>query len=101
MAETGYDRIVEAFDKDETAGSFLDVHGEGGFAIGVYRMSDEITRLRTARDELVEGLEAIYDTARRKDWQMNTYDMEDALDDLVMIGGKARALIAKHGDDHG
>ncbi len=45
-AEFGYARIVEAFDKDETAGSFLREDGEGGFASGVYRMAREIKRLR-------------------------------------------------------
>jgi len=42
----GYDRIVELFDKDETAGSFLREDGEGGFSSGVYRMAREIERLR-------------------------------------------------------
>ncbi len=61
-------------------------------------MLAEIDRLRAARDELVAGLEAIYDTARRKDWQMKTYTIEDTFVDLDMIGGKARPLIAKHGN---
>lgn len=42
----GYDRIVEMFDKDATAGHFLREDGEGGFASGVYRMAREIDRLR-------------------------------------------------------
>lgn len=42
----GYFRVVKAFDEDETANSFLSEDGEGGFAAGVYRMADEIRRLR-------------------------------------------------------
>ena len=41
-----YRRIIEIFDKDETAGSFLREDGEGGFASGVHRMAREIDRLR-------------------------------------------------------
>jgi len=46
MIEFGYKRIVELFDKDETAGAFLREDGDGGFAAGVYRMAREIDRLR-------------------------------------------------------
>jgi hypothetical protein len=41
-----YLRIVEFFDKDETAGSFLSEDGDGGFVGAVYRMAREIDRLR-------------------------------------------------------
>ena len=44
--EFGYMRVVEVFDKDPVAGSFLREDGEGGFASGVYRMAREIERLR-------------------------------------------------------
>lgn len=46
--EFGYQRIVEIFDTDETAGSFLREDGEGGFSSGVYRMARGIERLRAA-----------------------------------------------------
>lgn len=46
--EYGYMRIVEVFDRNETAGAFLSEDGEGGFAAGVSRMADEIDRLRAA-----------------------------------------------------
>lgn len=39
-------RIVNAFDRDETASQFLREDGEGGFASGIYRMAREIERLR-------------------------------------------------------
>ena len=45
--EFGYMRVVEVFDKDPVAGSFLREDGEGGFASGVYRMAREIERLRS------------------------------------------------------
>lgn len=48
MSSFGYLRVVEAFDKNEVAGSFLREDGEGGLSSGVLRMADEITRLRTA-----------------------------------------------------
>lgn len=64
--EYGYMRIVEVFDRNETAGAFLREDGEGGFAAGVSRMADEIDRLRAAlsaapspvgeRDALIERL---------------------------------------------
>lgn len=38
-------RIIEAFDRDATAGSFLREDGDGGFAGGIYRMAREIDRL--------------------------------------------------------
>lgn len=66
----GYDRIVEIFDKDETAGSFLREDGEGGFASGVYRMAREIERLRGAleiiagRKQCVDNLLSNADVAR-------------------------------------
>lgn len=42
-----YFRIVDFFDRDETAGSFLSEDGEGGFTGAVYRMAREIDRLRS------------------------------------------------------
>lgn len=39
-------RVIEAFDRDETAAQFLRDDGEGGFAAGIYRMAREIDRLR-------------------------------------------------------
>jgi hypothetical protein len=39
-------RIVDAFDKDNTAIQFLREDGDGGFAAGIYRMAREIDRLR-------------------------------------------------------
>lgn len=43
-------RIVEFFDKDETAGPFLRQDGEGGFAGAIYRMAREIDALRAGGD---------------------------------------------------
>ncbi len=47
----GYARIIDVFDKDETAHGFLREDGEGGFASAVYRMAREIDRLRHALEE--------------------------------------------------
>lgn len=43
-----YMRIVDFFDRDETAGSFLREDGEGGFVGGIYRMAREIESLRAS-----------------------------------------------------
>jgi len=40
-------RIVEFFDKDDTAGSFLREDGDGGFVGAIYRMAREIDALRS------------------------------------------------------
>ena len=61
--EFGYGRIVEIFDTDETAGSFLREDGEGGFASGVYRMAREIERLRDDKEKMCEALEEITELA--------------------------------------
>lgn len=50
----GYTRIIDAFDKDKTAGEFLREDGEGGFASGVQRMAREIDRLRAAMQMIVD-----------------------------------------------
>lgn len=55
-AEFGFRRVMDAFDKDETAIQFLREDGEGGFASGVYRMAREIERLR-GRFEYIAELE--------------------------------------------
>ncbi len=44
----GYQRVIEVFDKNATAASFLREDGEGGLASGVHRMAAEIGRLRAA-----------------------------------------------------
>lgn len=54
--EFGYMRIVEVFDRNETAGAFLSEDGEGGFAAGVSRMADEIDRLRRELEEARKAL---------------------------------------------
>lgn len=50
-----YMRIVEIFDKDPTAGSFLSEDGEGGFAAGVHRMAREIEELRALLVPFAKG----------------------------------------------
>jgi hypothetical protein len=42
-----YNRIVKAFDDNETAQEFLSEDGDGGFAAGVYRMACAIVYLRS------------------------------------------------------
>ncbi len=48
---SGYGRVIQAFDSDEVTNSFLSEDGDGGFAGGVYRMTDEIKRLREAETQ--------------------------------------------------
>lgn len=43
---------------------------------------------------IVDEVKAIYEMARRVDWQMKPYSAEDAFDDLHSIGGRARALLS-------
>jgi hypothetical protein len=52
-----YMQIVEFFDKDETAASFLKEDGEGGFLSGIYRMAREIETLRNNLSPRAQALE--------------------------------------------
>jgi hypothetical protein len=54
----GFQRIIETFDNDPTAGSFLAEDGEGGFAAGVHRMAREIEVLRNALEPFAEAMVA-------------------------------------------
>ena len=49
-------RIVEFFDKDETAGSFLPEDGDGGFVGAIYRMAREIDALAADKARLTKKL---------------------------------------------
>lgn len=84
MSEFGYNRIVEVFDKDETAGQFLREDGEGGFSSGVYRMAREIERLRASNADLLEALQ---------EYVRDFGDNEDI--DSQRMATKARTAIAK------
>ena len=61
-----YLRIVEAFDKDQTAGQFLREDGEGGFASGIYRMAREIDRLRVKCGEPSAFIRDTYSRKKRR-----------------------------------
>lgn len=54
----GMDRVIMVFDGDPVANSFLSEDGEGGFAAGVYRMTEEIKRLRALNTEMRKALKA-------------------------------------------
>lgn len=65
----GYERVVEVFDKNETAGSFLREDGEGGFASGVARMAAEIDRLRERVAELEAERNQAMQAERERMWE--------------------------------
>lgn len=75
-AEYGYVRVMEAFDRNETAGSFLREDGDGGFSSGVIRMAEEIDRLRAQVDEL--------DFLRHEGGPQSVAAMEEALRLIVI-----------------
>ncbi len=54
-AEFGYARIIEIFNKDEIAASFLREDGEGGFSSGVHRMAREIEKMRALLTHARDG----------------------------------------------
>jgi len=51
-AEFGYMRVVEVFDKDETAHRFMRDDGDGGFAGAVWQMARKVERLEAALREV-------------------------------------------------
>jgi len=94
----GYMRIVEAFDKNETAGSFLREDGEGGFASGVYRMADEIDALR-ARAEQAEAALA-EEKERYEQWATEIRTGIDAMKAVVDAAKEWRAEFYSRDEVH-
>lgn len=60
MSDTIINKIIEAFDKDDTAAKFLSDDGDGGFAGGVYRMARRIDELENALRDLLPPTHGIH-----------------------------------------
>lgn len=97
-------RIIEAFDKDETAQQFLRDDGDGGFPAGIYRMAREIDRLRAptgdsgALREALDGLnlllgQAIHHLRNHDIYTHKTY--ADLANELQVWAKEHRAALSK------
>lgn len=87
-----HNRVIDAFDKDETAVSFLRDDGEGGFASGVYRMAREIERLSAAHAELLEALKPFVRDFNADDFLAGVWRPACKLSDIQ----HAHEVYAKH-----
>jgi hypothetical protein len=97
--EYGYMRIIDVFDKNETAGAFLSDDGEGGFAAGVARMADEIDRLRSclldkpeAGEAVIEKLQNLHDEQHSILGQMLLDKSEEGQRASNWQGGKVNGI---------